>query len=54
MAPSFGKQTADCQLPYYWLMSLAMDLATPVEIYLQWRENQLAIQHIVDTMNYFQ
>ena len=31
-----GKQTAGCNSPHYWLMSLAMDLAA---LYDMWSEN---------------
>ena len=37
MAPSsFGKQTAGCETPHDWLMSLAMDLAALCDM---WRWN---------------
>ena len=34
MSPSsLGKQAADCNLPYDWLMSMAMDLAASSDMY---------------------
>ena len=43
MAPSsFGKQTAGCESPHDWLMSLAMDLAALCDM---WGENDTNGSH---------